>query len=275
MNIHWLRFNVNFFDEPKIQIIESNPQGDSFIRIWMRLLCLAMKSQRPGFIEVQDGIPYEIEGLATVTRTNAETLKAALKVFSKLKMIDVAEGSTIEILNFRSDQSIDYIEAQNEKARIRMIEYRKKSGLSSKKKASKTVTRNEPRTIDERTSDRIGEDIKGDERKGEENNKELALASPSPDVKELCDWLAVVYKGRLITDAAQGQMYGKKAKEAMADILKADGLEGAKAVWKYAMEHDKFWQDKIIFPRHYDSIREKARAFYERLNSIKNTPAPF
>ena len=64
MKLQWLKFDVNFFSDEKIQLIRVKPNGNTHIVIWVGLLCLAMKSSRPGYIEIRDGMPYELEELA-------------------------------------------------------------------------------------------------------------------------------------------------------------------------------------------------------------------
>jgi predicted phage replisome organizer len=126
MKLQWLKFDIDFFNDEKIRLILEKPSGESIILIWVRMLCLAMKSARPGLIEIRDGVPYEIDELASVFNIKATILSAALKLFLRLGMIDVHEGSPIEIVNFLSWQNIEAIEKKRLLANARVRNFREK-----------------------------------------------------------------------------------------------------------------------------------------------------
>jgi hypothetical protein len=93
--------------------------------------------------------------------------------------------------------------------------------------------------------------------------KDIAPVSQSTDAKLLMDFIYQHYKGSLITDSEKSQMFGPKAKKDLEAIIAQDGLEGAKAIWAFGW-NDKFWSDKIIFPKHYGKIRTLAQAAHEK-----------
>ena len=254
LKIHWLHFNVNFFDEPKIKIISKQKSGDTILKIWIHLLCMAMKAPRPGFVEMSDGIPYDIEGLSTCMDVSERTLEDSLKLFLRLGMIDVKEGTPIEIISFRRDQNLDYIEVQNEKARLRMKKYREKAGLLPAPEAP--VTRNNIERS--RMSQGIGEERKGEEKKGEERiGNELQETSPigsvKPDGVLFLDAIFEHHKSGLLK-ADTSRLYSKASRAQAAEIVSHDGLDGALAVVGWGWK-DSFWGGQILFPALYTKVR--------------------
>ena len=126
MNISWLKLDVNILDNSKIKIIRSYPSGDSIVVLWIGILCLAMKSPRPGFIEISDGIPYTIDDLAKLFDIEKKTTELGISLLQKFRMIDILEGGCIDVINFSREQNIEFIERTRELTRNRVAKYRAK-----------------------------------------------------------------------------------------------------------------------------------------------------
>jgi predicted phage replisome organizer len=129
MSISWLKLDVNILDNSKIKIIRSYPDGNTIILLWIGILCLAMKSQRPGVIEISDGMPYDIEDLSKLFDIEKKTVELGLTLFRKYNMISVFNGGTIEVINFSNMQSIEKIERTRELTKIRTAKYRERLQL--------------------------------------------------------------------------------------------------------------------------------------------------
>lgn len=126
MNVNFLKLDINILDDSKIKIIRKYPDGDSLLALWIGLLCLGMKSDRPGYIYVTQGVPYEPEELANELSIEIKTLKLGLNLFARYKMIAIMEGGTIEIINFNRHQNIDKIDTVKEQSRESSRKYREK-----------------------------------------------------------------------------------------------------------------------------------------------------
>ncbi|WP_180368420.1 phage replisome organizer N-terminal domain-containing protein, partial [Oenococcus oeni] len=48
--IHWIKLKTTMFDDEKIRLIQSVPESDSILIIWIRLLVLAGKTNDDGLI---------------------------------------------------------------------------------------------------------------------------------------------------------------------------------------------------------------------------------
>lgn len=124
--ISWIKLDINILDDAKIKIIRSHPDGNSIVLLWIGLLCLAMKSARPGIIEISNGLPYTVDDLASAFNLEKKTVELGLVLFRKYQMIDIFNGDTIEVINFAKHQSIEELERKRELTRTRVTRYREK-----------------------------------------------------------------------------------------------------------------------------------------------------
>lgn len=89
----WLKLKRDFFKRHDIQIIEDMPNGKDYILFYLKLLCESV--DHDGNLRFNDEIPYNEEMLATITRTNIDIVRSAVKVFSQLKMIEILDDGTL------------------------------------------------------------------------------------------------------------------------------------------------------------------------------------
>ena len=122
--ISWIKLDINILDDAKIKIIRSHPNGDSVVLLWIGLLCLAMKSSRPGTIEIADGLPYTIDDLSNLFNIEKKTVEMGLALFVKYRMVETFEGGSIDVINFAKHQKLEEIGRKRELTRIRTIKYR-------------------------------------------------------------------------------------------------------------------------------------------------------
>ena len=90
---YWLKLKRDFFKRHDIQIIEDMPNGKDYILFYLKLLCESV--DHDGNLRFNAEIPYNEEMLATITRTNIDTIRSAIKVFKQLKMIEILSDGTI------------------------------------------------------------------------------------------------------------------------------------------------------------------------------------
>lgn len=90
---YWLKLKRDFFKRHDIQIIEDMPNGKDYILFYLKLLCESV--DHDGNLRFNEEIPYNEEMLSTITRTNIDTIRSAIKVFKQLKMIEILSDGTI------------------------------------------------------------------------------------------------------------------------------------------------------------------------------------
>ena len=116
--IRWIRLRIDMFDDEKIKIIQSMPEGDAILVIWIRLLALAGKCNADGLVLVEDEFPYSDEMLSVIFNKPLTTVRLALKTFEKFKMIENTTKG-IYISNFNKHQNIEGLERIREQNRLR------------------------------------------------------------------------------------------------------------------------------------------------------------
>ena len=126
MIVDWLKLDINILNDEKIRIIRTFPDGDSLFVLWVGLLCLAMKSRRPGIVEIADDIPYSIDDLSGLFNIEKKTVELGIGLFVKYQMISIFNGGSLDILNFPKHQKLEQIEHNREQTRERVKKYRER-----------------------------------------------------------------------------------------------------------------------------------------------------
>ena len=88
----WLRLKKDFFKRHDIRIIEAMPNGKDYILFYLKLLCESVDHE--GNLRFNDTIPYNEEMLSTITNTNVDIVRSAIKVFSELGMMELLDDGT-------------------------------------------------------------------------------------------------------------------------------------------------------------------------------------
>ena len=89
----WLKLKRDFFKRHDIQIIEAMPNGKDYILFYLKLLCESVDHN--GNLRFSEQIPYNENMLATITNTNPDIVKSAIKVFTELHMMDILDDGTL------------------------------------------------------------------------------------------------------------------------------------------------------------------------------------
>ena len=124
-DINWIKLRVDMFDDEKIKIIQSMPEGDAILVIWIRIIALAGKCNAKGLVLIEDEFPYSDEMLATIFNKPLATVRLALGTFEKCRMIERTEKG-IYTSNFEKLQNTEGMEKIREQARIRKQREREK-----------------------------------------------------------------------------------------------------------------------------------------------------
>ena len=124
--VKWIKITTTMFDDEKIKIIESMPDADSILIIWIKLLTLAGKTNTNGFIFLAENIPYTDEMLSTLFNRPLNTVRLALETFKRFGMIDYDEQNFLHISNWDKHQNIDGLDKIREQTKKRVASYRKR-----------------------------------------------------------------------------------------------------------------------------------------------------
>ena len=111
------------FDDEKIKLIKTMPEGDKVIVIWVQLLCLAGKTNDGGLVYMGQNMVYTDEMLATIFGEQVNIVRIALQTLEQFGMIEVSDDGLIGITNWEKHQSTDKMARMKEQARIRQQKY--------------------------------------------------------------------------------------------------------------------------------------------------------
>ena len=90
---YWLKLKRDFFKRHDIQIIEDMENGKDYILFYLKLLCESVDHE--GNLRFSETIPYNEKMLSTITNTNIDIVRSAMKVFTELNMIEILDDDTI------------------------------------------------------------------------------------------------------------------------------------------------------------------------------------
>lgn len=141
--ISWIKLKTTMFDDEKIKLIQSMPEADAILVIWIRLLVLAGKTNDEGLIYIQRNMPYTEEMLATLFSKPVNVVRLALMTLQQFNMIDLNEDGLIAIENWDKHQNIEGMEKVRLKNAERVRKHRerkKQQALEDKNSGNVTVT---------------------------------------------------------------------------------------------------------------------------------------
>lgn len=90
---YWLKLKKDFFKRHDIRIIEEMDNGKDYVLFYLKLLVESIGHD--GELRFSDTIPYNEKMLATVTNTNIDIVRSAIKIFTELHMMDMCDNGTI------------------------------------------------------------------------------------------------------------------------------------------------------------------------------------
>jgi predicted phage replisome organizer len=124
-SVKWIKLNVDMFDDEKIKIIQSMPEGDAILLVWIKLILLAGKTNEGGYIYINENMPYTEEMLSVVMNKPLNIIRLAIETFTRLGMIENDEKG-IYLVNFEKHQSLDRMQEIREYNRIAQQKHRQK-----------------------------------------------------------------------------------------------------------------------------------------------------
>lgn len=124
-DVKWIKLSTDIFDNRKIKQIESMPEGDALVVIWLKLLILAGVINEGGCVYFTKDIPYTEELLATQFNRPINTIRLALQTFQQFGMIEII-NDIIMVSNWEKYQNIEGMDRIREQTRLRVAKHRAK-----------------------------------------------------------------------------------------------------------------------------------------------------
>lgn len=90
---YWLKLKENFFQEETIKLLENMENGKDYVIFLLKLKLKTINTN--GYLNFKGIMPYNEKMLATITETNIDIVRQALKVFEELALITRLDDGTI------------------------------------------------------------------------------------------------------------------------------------------------------------------------------------
>ena len=119
---YWLKLPKDFFKRHDIKYIMSLPEGEHIVLFYLQLMVESI--DHDGELRFSPNIPYSEEMLASVTDTDIDIVKTALKELKKLELVKVSEDGTIILEKVKTMTGYETKWAEKKRA------YRDKKGQS-------------------------------------------------------------------------------------------------------------------------------------------------
>ncbi|TXR62118.1 replication protein [Bacillus sp. AY18-3] len=129
-DVKWIKLTTNMFEDEKIRLIESMPEADTLLIIWIKLLAQAGKTNANGYIFLNENIPYTEDMLATIFNRPIAVVRLALQTFKQFGMIEVDGNQFISVSNWGKHQSLNGLDKIREDTKKRVAAYRERKKLS-------------------------------------------------------------------------------------------------------------------------------------------------
>ena len=111
--MQWIKVFTNIFANPKMQLLLTERDGDTFFRIWIQLLVIAGISMQGGMIMMSENTQMTVEDLATITHKSNKKIQNILDKLIHFEMI-IYEDNIYRIKNWDKYQSADKYELVKE-----------------------------------------------------------------------------------------------------------------------------------------------------------------
>ena len=162
-NLQWLKLEIKIFSNRKMQILLKETDGDTYFRVWIQLITIAMECNSEGKLVIGKDTPMTIENFSKIMGKSKKKMEKIIKKFQELNMLIIEEGA-YKIKNWNKYQSVETTEKYQEQNRIRQQRYREKL-KSEKEKSNVTITENN--TQEDNT---VEENLEKNRKENENNN---------------------------------------------------------------------------------------------------------
>ena len=164
-DIQWFKLEKNTFCNRKIQLLLGLNDGDTYFRIWIQLLSLAVECGDGGRLIIGNN-PISIKEFSKIMGKSSKKMSKILENFLELEML-TKDGEVYGIKNWNKYQSLD----RQETYQINNRERQRRFSEKKKKEQEKTnVSLTLDNATEEKREEKITKEIRKEENIGEEEN---------------------------------------------------------------------------------------------------------
>ena len=100
---YWLKLKEDFFEDDTIEWIEEQPGGERYCLFYLKLCLKSLKTDGVLIRNVGDMlIPYDAKKLAEITKTDVDTVRVAMELFSKIGIVQILENGEIYMAQLKN-----------------------------------------------------------------------------------------------------------------------------------------------------------------------------
>lgn len=123
---YWLKLNKDFLKSPHIKIIKDMPNGKDYVIFYLALMLESIETV--GHLRFSELVPYNEQMLASLTETNVDIVRSAVKVFGQLGLIEMLDDGTIYL------NQVAQMTGKESESKYRVREYRERKRLQEQEK---------------------------------------------------------------------------------------------------------------------------------------------
>lgn len=184
-DIKWIKLSVDMFDDEKIKLIRTMPEGNAILIVWMQLLSLAGKTNDSGMIYIARHMAYSDEMLATIFNHPLNVIRLALKTLSSFDLIEVNPEGVINITNWNKHQNIEGMERVRKLTAERVRKHRERQDKLAIESPKENVTL--PVTLRNATEEEL--ELELDKELDRDKDTMSGKAEPPIPFKEIVSYL--------------------------------------------------------------------------------------
>ena len=164
-DIQWFKVEKNIFYNRKIQLLLGLKDGDTYFRVWMQLLSLAVECGDGGRLIIGNN-PISVKEFSKIMGKSSKKMSKILDRFLELEMLK-KDDEVFVIKNLNKDQSLD----RQETYQINNRERQRRFSEKKKKEQEKTnVSLTLDNATEEKREEKITKEIRKEENIREEEN---------------------------------------------------------------------------------------------------------
>lgn len=164
-DIQWFKVEKNIFYNRKIQLLLGLKDGDTYFRVWMQLLSLAVECGDGGRLIIGNN-PISVKEFSKIMGKSSKKMSKILEKFLELEMLK-KEEEVFVIKNWNKYQSLD----RQEDYLIKNRERQRRFSEKLKKEQEKTnVSLTLDNATEEKREEKITKEVRKDENIREEEN---------------------------------------------------------------------------------------------------------
>lgn len=150
---YWLKLDKNFLKSSQIKVIKNMPNGKDYVIFYLALMLESIETI--GHLRFSNLVPYNEEMLASVTDTNVDIVRTAVKIFESLGLMEILDDGTIYMT-----QVAEMTGKESESAeRVRRYRLKQKQQLALQGNGNVTKSNDNKEKQEQRTENKENKEI--------------------------------------------------------------------------------------------------------------------